>query len=146
MDPGPTVLVVEDYDDLRVMIEEILGRAGYRVLAVGDGPSALRAAEDSGGTIDLLLTDITLPEMSGTELARALKPNHPQMRLLFMSGYPDPHLSTGRPAQPAIPFIQKPFMAPELLQRMREVLEAPPEPTRSRVGEPRLLPKVPDLD
>ena len=126
MVPSPTVLVVEDFEDLRSVIEETLLSAGYRVLVTRDGSSALKAARDHVGSIDVLFTDITLPEMLGTELAKALEPSRPEMRVLFMSGYPDPHLRANAPGQPAIPFIQKPFSVPELLQKMREVLEVPP--------------------
>ena len=118
-----TILVVEDYADLRDLIEQILRRAGYRVILVGDGASALKAAADHPGTIDLLFTDITLPVMSGPELATALAPSHPETRVLFTSGLPDAYIEATQVSSPATRFISKPFMAEALLGTIQEILE-----------------------
>jgi PAS domain S-box-containing protein len=128
--PGPppggteTVLLVEDEPALRVLVDEILTRAGYRVLQ-GDQPDhALALAADHGGAIDLVLTDVIMPNMSGRQMADALRAARPRIRVLFMSGYTDDAISHHGILDPGTHFLEKPFTAAGLLRKVREVLEA----------------------
>ena len=119
-----TVLVVEDYDDLRDLIEEILRSAGYQVLTARDGAAGLTLSREHPGEIDALLTDIVMPNMLGPDLAEQMKAEHPGLRVLFMSGHAQPVLGTAAMLSPDSPLLQKPFMAPDLLDKLREVLGA----------------------
>ncbi|HEV8551438.1 MAG TPA: PAS domain-containing protein, partial [Polyangiaceae bacterium] len=84
---GETVLVAEDDDQVRAVVRRVLSRAGYRVIEARSGGEALALAERHGDAIDLLLTDVVMPEMGGPELGSALKTKRPELRLLYMSGY-----------------------------------------------------------
>jgi PAS domain S-box-containing protein len=119
-----TVLVVEDYEDLRELIEEILTRAGYRVLSARDGEAALTLAREHPGKIDVLLTDIVMPKMLGTDLADQLQAENSQLRVIFMSGHAQPVLGNTTSISPDFPLLQKPFMAPELLEKLHQVLSS----------------------
>jgi CheY-like chemotaxis protein len=121
-----TILLVEDYDDLREVMAETLQRGGYQVLAASDGPAALEIAEQHSGPIDLLLTDVVLPLMMGTDLADKVSGTRPQLRVLFMSGYAHPLLDARGTLEPDVHLIQKPFMESALLEKLRQVLEAAP--------------------
>jgi DNA-binding NtrC family response regulator len=118
------ILVVDDYHDLREGLVDVLKAAGYRVIGAGSAAAAIAAAGNDLGQVSLLLTDISLPDMLGTELAKQLVALHPQMRVLVMSG--SAGLPPGTvPAQGNPPrFIQKPFMFPDLVQVVRELLAA----------------------
>jgi CheY-like chemotaxis protein len=120
-----TILVVEDYADLRALFEEILRSAGYSVVTAPDGAAGLAAAHDQAGGIDLLLTDIVMPDMLGSDLARNLCGEYPGLRVIFMSGHAQPVLGGMVTLEPETPLLQKPFMEAELLSKVREVLAAP---------------------
>ncbi len=117
-----TILVVEDETALRNPVRRLLEGAGYRVLVSRDTNDAIQIALRHHGAIDLLLTDVVMPDMSGPQLAEHLHPLYPRMKVLYMSGYPEP-----RQPNSALPwdvdFIQKPFTKQKLLHRLREVLE-----------------------
>jgi CheY-like chemotaxis protein len=120
-----TVLVVDDYGDLRELMEEILRDAGYRVLSASNGTAALAVARDHKGEIDRVLMDIVMPSMLGSDLADQMKLENPDLRVLFMSGFARPiHGEIGM-IGPETPMLQKPFMGPELLAKMREILATP---------------------
>jgi PAS domain S-box-containing protein len=124
--PGTgTILVVEDYGDLRELFEEILAGAGYQVLVAADGAQALAQARTHEGSIDILLTDIVMPNMLGTELAQKLLAEHPALRVLFMSGHAQPVIAGASPLPPNATLLQKPFMEAELLEKLSQVLAAP---------------------
>jgi two-component system, cell cycle sensor histidine kinase and response regulator CckA len=116
---GQTILVVEDEDGVRKVVERVLGRKGYKVLVAGSGSEALTLAEAHDGTIDVLLTDIVMPQMSGKELARRLSFKRPDMRIVFMSGYTDEIASRANGLDQLENFIPKPFTVEELLDRIR---------------------------
>ncbi len=119
-----TILLVEDEEDVRELAVDILGEAGYRVLAAADGHEALRIAAGADA-IALLLTDMVMPRMSGRQLADALVPGRPGLRVLYMSGYAG--TAAGRDTlQEGAPFLRKPFTPAELLGRVRAVLEDRP--------------------
>jgi two-component system, cell cycle sensor histidine kinase and response regulator CckA len=115
-----TILVVEDEETLRPLIEEVLGDAGYRVLAARDAEAALATAGSSTAPIHLLLTDVIMPGRSGPELAAAMRRQRPGLQVLYMSGYSDERLGA---VGPDVSFIQKPFSAATLLEKVRVVLE-----------------------
>jgi len=111
-----TVLVVDDDDDVRRMVERVLRRAGYTVLTASSGPDALARARSHAGAIDLLLTDVVMPGMTGQELIRELNTDRPQMQVVFMSGY-----HQGAPIDPRR-FVAKPFERATLLATVAEIL------------------------
>ena len=117
-----TVLLVEDFDDLRELFIEILGAAGYRVLPAADGAAALDLARNHDGPIDLLLSDVVMPHMLGPQLAAQLRTERPAMRVIFMSGHARPMLNATDALADDVPLIQKPFMADELLAKIAEVM------------------------
>jgi CheY-like chemotaxis protein len=104
-----TVLVVEDDDPVRSLLREVLRRQGYAVLEACDGRAALELAGSHGGPIDLLVSDCLLPHLSGAELARGLRRRFPDLRVLFVSGYPSAEAAGVEPTDPDDPFLQKPF-------------------------------------
>jgi len=112
-----TILLVEDEDGVRRVVETMLKRRGYQVLASPSPADALAVAESHSGTIDLLITDMVMPGMSGRKMAEHLITARPEMRVLYVSGYSDPIESDGGKA-----FLQKPFTAEELAQKISEVL------------------------
>jgi CheY-like chemotaxis protein len=113
-----TILLVEDQSALRASIHRILERNGYSVVAAADGAEALKASETHDG-FDLLVTDIALPKVRGTELARQLLDKYPRLRVLYMSGY-----SRERVPSDGAHFIPKPFKRDALIRKIREVLDA----------------------
>jgi CheY-like chemotaxis protein len=119
-----TVLVVEDAEDLREVVERILSRNGYHVIVAANGVLALDAAQGYGGKIDLLLTDVVMPLMQGKELADRMMKRYPSLKVLFMSGYAEPMLGDSGTLEPGVVLMEKPFTEPVLLARVREVLEA----------------------
>ena len=82
-----TILLVEDQEDLRLLAEEVLSTAGYRVLAAPNGRAALKVVEEHRNVIDLLITDVVMPEMNGPELVDHLSRSRPSLMVLFVSGY-----------------------------------------------------------
>jgi two-component system cell cycle sensor histidine kinase/response regulator CckA len=119
-----TVLLVEDYDDLRELIQEILKAAGYQVLSAPDGAAGLTLSREHSGEIDVLLTDVVMPNMLGPDLADQMKADNPALRVLFMSGHAQPALGMTT-LTPDIQLLQKPFMEDELLDKLHEVMAAP---------------------
>ena len=117
-----TVLVVEDEPALREPVCRLLEGAGYRVLAGQDVHEAIQIARKQKGPLDLLLTDVVMPTLSGPQLAKYLHPLYPRMKVLYMSGYPEPRQPGSAPVLEA-DFINKPFTKQTLLSRIREVLE-----------------------
>jgi PAS domain S-box-containing protein len=124
--PTETVLVVEDSDDLREIAGRILTKNGYQVMVAANGPDALELARDFPGHIDLLLTDVVMPHMQGSELAPRLVEIRPDLRVLYMSGFAQPALAANGTLAPGLALLDKPFTEPALLARVRQVLEAKP--------------------
>ena len=117
-----TILLAEDEPALRDKICELLEGAGYQVLVGKDVDEVVQIAKHHKGPLDLLLTDVVMPNLSGPLLAQHVQPLHPQTKVLYMSGYPDPRKLNSVLASEA-DFIQKPFTKQKLLRRLREVLE-----------------------
>lgn len=118
-----TVLLVEDEEGVRALGARILERHGYTVLEARNGRDALSVASQHNGAIDLLLTDVVMPEMGGKQLAEALVSRDASLRVLFISGYTDGDISRRGDLDPNTAFLQKPFTARGLLGRVREVLD-----------------------
>jgi PAS domain S-box-containing protein len=119
-----TVLLVEDEGAVRRVAVRALERLGYRVFAAETPGHALRLAAEHGGAIDLLVTDVVMPEMDGVELARRLDAVRPGLKRLFMSGYPPPLTSERGTLQEGVCFLGKPFTPTELAEKVREALGA----------------------
>jgi two-component system, cell cycle sensor histidine kinase and response regulator CckA len=118
-----TILLVEDETEVRELAREALRRGGYAVLEARDGESALRLAENYGGTIHLLLSDVVMPNLGGPELAARLLELRPQLKVLYMSGYSE-FISSGHgEIGPLTYFLQKPFSLESLGRKVREVLD-----------------------
>jgi two-component system, cell cycle sensor histidine kinase and response regulator CckA len=121
---GETVLVAEDDDQVRAVVRRVLARAGYHVIEARTGGEALALAERHGDAIDLLVTDVVMPEMGGPELGAALKTRRPKLRLLYMSGYTDDSVLRHGILEGEVTFMQKPLTPDLLLRKVREALEA----------------------
>ena len=128
-----TILLVEDEGTILKMAVAMLGLLGYRVLAAQTPDQARRVAEDYTETIDLLMTDVVMPQMNGRDLAEKLLRLHPEMKCLFMSGYTANVISDHGVIEGGRNFIQKPFSKVELAAAIRAVLEA--QPTRDEGEE-----------
>jgi len=121
---GEIVLLVEDEDAVRALARRILERGGYTVLEASHGEEAIRIADGFDRPIHLLLTDLTMPEMSGRELAERLVVRRPEMRVLYMSGYTeDDVVRRGILGHGAV-FLEKPFTPETLGRKVRETLDA----------------------
>lgn len=118
-----TILLVEDEDVVRGLAREILEEAGYKVLDASGGEEAFRLCQDHAESIDLLLTDVVMPGMSGKEIADHLKSIRPTTGVLFMSGYTDEAIVHHGVLDSDVEFIQKPFTPTALARRVREVLD-----------------------
>jgi len=120
---GRTILLVEDNEAVRRFARRALMRQGYEVLEAGTGDDALRLAGDHPGAIDLLLTDVVMPGMSGPELAKRLAAVRPRLKIVYMSGYPDDAIGSHGVLDPDVAFVPKPFTSDTLAQKVREALE-----------------------
>jgi CheY-like chemotaxis protein len=119
----PTVLLVDDDPGVRRFASTILSRQGYRVLVAADGAEALALANSTHEPIDLVLTDMVMPGVTGKQLAERLLDIRPDIRILFMSG------NAGRDSDDARirgTFLAKPFSPIGLLDKLRDVLQGPP--------------------
>jgi PAS domain S-box-containing protein len=121
---GGTVLVVEDDDQLRRLAHRALAAQGYVVLEADRGATALDLARRHKGAIDLLLTDVVMPDTNGRKLADALRAMRPGLRVLFMSGYPDGAISKHGILEHGVAYLAKPFTTEAITRKVREVLEA----------------------
>jgi len=119
-----TVLLVEDDDTVRELAEVILTGQGYRVIAAESPKKAEEIAMKRAQEIDLVLTDVIMPAMSGRELVKKLLARNAKMRVLYMSGYTDNVIAEGGVLEEGLAFLQKPFTPRALMQKVREVLDA----------------------
>jgi CheY-like chemotaxis protein len=117
-----TILLVEDEAGLRSLAKKILSQKGYRVLEASDGAIALRVAAAHVGEIDLVLTDVAMPNLGGRGMVEELKELSPEMRVLFISGYPKEEVFPDKEAAKLIPYLQKPFAGETLLSEVRAAL------------------------
>jgi two-component system cell cycle sensor histidine kinase/response regulator CckA len=122
-----TVLLVEDSESLRVLISEMLREGGYTVLEADAPDEALARIQSTPGGIDLVLTDMVMPRMSGQELVRRIAVLKPETRVVFMSGYTDQALRGDGTLDPTVLFLQKPFTMDALLKTVRRALDTSPQ-------------------
>ena len=118
-----TILVVEDEAGIRALVRKILRRQGYTMLEASNGDEALQVCAQQKGRIDLLVTDVMMPQMSGRELADKLTALRPDLRVLYVSGYTDDAMLQSGSFPPGTAFLQKPFTLGSLLGKVREVLD-----------------------
>ncbi len=121
----PTILLVEDEALVRDLVREILDAMEFDVLVSADGPSAVDVFRREFARIDLVLTDVVMPRMSGPEAARAMLACDPHARILFMSGYTDQAAFSPRDFGPRAEFLAKPFTTDELGHKVRDLLQRP---------------------
>ena len=117
-----TVLVVEDDEIVRQLVCDVLEDNGYTVLCAEDGPAAIAMANDYGNIIELLVTDVVMPQMNGPELASRLSLSRPELRVLYVSGYSVDDIGEHGVLREDVELLQKPFSPQSLLQRVRQVL------------------------
>jgi CheY-like chemotaxis protein len=117
-----TVLLTEDEDDVRELIQDMLASQGFEVLAARDPADAKARASSFDGTIDLLLTDVVMPGGTGRDLALEMRASRPTMKVLYISGYPEHGSPPGSVLEPGAPFLPKPFTREVLLRKIRDLL------------------------
>ena len=120
-----TVLVVEDQENVRGLVTKVLKTYGYRVLEAASGGEALRLAQGHPGSIHLMLTDVVMPGMGGTEVAERLKPIRSEMKVLYITGYAEDSIVHRGVLSPGVAFLSKPFTPEGLAAKVREVLGSP---------------------
>jgi CheY-like chemotaxis protein len=118
-----TVLVVEDEDAVRELVRRTLARVGYRVLDAGNGQEATRVAERHDGPIHLLITDVVMPGMNGSELATELTRSRPDLEVIYISGYADSEVVRRGVRRDPERFLDKPFSSENLLRLARARLD-----------------------
>jgi len=123
-----TILVVDDHDEVLSAVVTVLEHANFRVLSADSGASAIKLATETEGVIDLLLSDIEMPGMSGPDLGQVLKKTRPDIHVMLMSGGATGNLLV---LNYGWAFIQKPFLAEKLVQMVTDVLHSP---DRSQLG------------
>lgn len=119
-----TILLVEDEDMLRGLIRELLEIKGYAVLEASQGVEALELFKKSMEPVDLVLTDVVMPHMSGSELVERLRKEQPALRVIFMSGYTGANNAAIHKSleMPGVAFLQKPFRLNALISQVEELL------------------------
>jgi two-component system cell cycle sensor histidine kinase/response regulator CckA len=123
---GETVLVVEDEAQLRTLAERTLARAGFRVLTAADGIAALDVLRRHGAGVDLVLTDVVMPRLGGPALARRVREERPDARILFMTGYAESDAFGGPSGTPESTdeVLRKPFTPQQLVLAVRAAIDA----------------------
>jgi len=117
------ILLVEDESNIREPAVEVLAGQGYTVLAAGSGEEALELAARQPGPIHLMVTDVIMPGLSGGQLAERLAAGRPEMRVLFISGYPEDDIARHGVLAEGKSFLQKPFAPSHFLRAVRAVLD-----------------------
>jgi two-component system cell cycle sensor histidine kinase/response regulator CckA len=124
-DPASTtILLVDDEQSVRSIVMKILQRAKYKVLEAESGEAAIRISDSHPDKIDLLISDMYMPGLRGPEVAQALAPKRPGLRVLFMSGYAEQDSRAGVPF--GANFLNKPFSGKELAAKVEAALQGPP--------------------
>jgi PAS domain S-box-containing protein len=121
-----TILFVEDEESVRELVREYLSGTGYRILEACDGVQALEVAGEYEGTIDMLVTDVVMPRLSGRELASRIAAERPHLKILFISGYTDDSIFRHGVLEGGVAYLQKPFNLKSIAQKIREVLDGQP--------------------
>ncbi|MDZ4855459.1 MAG: PAS domain S-box protein [Nitrospirota bacterium] len=123
---GVTILLVEDEGNIRRLLQGLLASKGYNVLTAPDGKAGLVLGNSFSGRIDLLVTDVVMPKMSGADMAKQLQEKHEGLKVLYMSGYADESIVQHGVLEPGIAFLSKPFKPQVLLDRVAHVLQVNP--------------------
>lgn len=131
---GKTVLVVDDEPDVRKLVGAMLSGYGYKVLTADNGENAIRIFHKSQQPVDLLLTDVVSPGMSGPMVADRLAESNPSLKVLFMSGYDNTQVVQKYVVERGYALLPKPFTMEQLEKKVREVLESPRTATSSQSG------------
>jgi CheY-like chemotaxis protein len=118
------VLLVEDEVAVRTLAARVLQAYGYTILEAADGHEALRIAQAYGGMIDIILTDIVMPQMGGLALVEQLTLVRPKIKVLFMSGYAENVIAHHGKLDPGVSLLQKPFSPAALVHKIRDILDA----------------------
>jgi two-component system cell cycle sensor histidine kinase/response regulator CckA len=122
-----TVLLVEDEESVRELVRETLKGKGYVVMEAADGINGMKVAESHTGKIDILITDVVMPGMSGRELAKRITAARQTTKVLFLSGYTEDAIIHEGVLEPGTAFLQKPFTLQALARKVRDVLHGEPE-------------------
>ncbi len=122
-----TVLLVEDEDSVRELVRETLQSKGYTVMEACDGINGMKVAETHDGKIDILITDVVMPGMSGRELAQRVSASRPTIKVLYLSGYTEDAIIHEGVLDPGTAFLQKPFTLQALARKVRDVLHGESE-------------------
>jgi two-component system cell cycle sensor histidine kinase/response regulator CckA len=140
-----TLMLVEDDPAVRHLAARILRAQGYKVIEAMDGADAVSILEEeSDEQVDLLVTDVVMPQIGGSELARLLSLSRPGLPVLYVSGYPDGSITRHGILDPGIPFLQKPFSPHDLGRKVRDLLDsAQSKSAPSDIGPRR---RVPDIE
>jgi PAS domain S-box-containing protein len=117
-----TVLLVEDEESVRELVRDTLESKGYKVLEAGNGDAALKIASSYSGQIDILISDVVMPGLSGRDLAKKLNETHPKLKILYLSGYTEEAIIHQGVLEPGTAFLQKPFTLQTLSRKVRDVL------------------------
>jgi two-component system, cell cycle sensor histidine kinase and response regulator CckA len=117
-----TILLVEDDPSLRKLVQRILVKLGYEVIVAESGEAAITRAGEHQGRIDLLVTDVFMPDMAGPKLASQLQPSRPALRVLYVSGTNEGLARNGMLREDE-DFLQKPFTTDEFSKKLREILD-----------------------
>jgi hypothetical protein len=121
-----TILVVEDEEGVRKLVSAVLNNGGYTVIEAANGLAALSIYEKNSHKIDLVLTDVVMPQMNGFELGLKIAEKNPDLQVLYMSGYRDSPIDSA-PGEPPKAFLNKPFTPDILLAKVREALDEGPD-------------------
>jgi signal transduction histidine kinase len=119
-----SILLVEDDNILRGLLRDILRGSGYTVLAAGDGAEALRLLEQQRAPLDIIVTDVVMPDMGGRQLVEQLVGSFPRAKVLYLSGYTDDAVVRHGILHDQVPFLQKPFTSQALRRKVRDVLDS----------------------
>jgi two-component system, cell cycle sensor histidine kinase and response regulator CckA len=122
-----TILLTEDEQDVREIAREFLESGGYRVIEAKDGADAIKLAARNRGKIQLLVTDMVMPGMTGQELAVQLQAEHPGMCVVYMSGYSEHAATEMANADPSVRLLTKPFSRAAILRTVAEILRGAPK-------------------
>lgn len=118
--------MVDDEDYIRELVSAILTIEGYNVVEAGSGPQALKVSDEFEGKIHLLLTDVVMSPMSGSELVKHITPRREDMKVLYISGFPDDAIVQFGINQSKVSFLAKPFTPKVLVQKIRSILDSVP--------------------
>ena len=117
-----TILIVEDNDNLRSLLQRTLEAVGFSVFPAADGADALRLCQQHDGTIDLMVSDVVMPRLNGLQLSEQVRAAHPEMKFLFITGFADEFPELRELIKIGATILEKPFLPSELLRRVEDIL------------------------